>query len=262
MTIDRSRRVTFEEVADLYNEVRSGYPEALIDDVLALSAFPAGGRILEIGPGPGNATLAFARRGCRLLGIELGSRLAALAAENCRAYPGVEIRNLPFEDWEVEEAAFDLAVSADAFHWIPPEIGFPRVARALKPGGSAAFFWNVPVDPATDWSRAIEAVYRAEAPGLENPDRAFTTEWLEGIVRLNFAGSGRFGEVTVRHYTWSLDLDAGQYLKLLRTYSGHRGLDGPTRERLFAGIRAVIERCGERIAKPQLAVLFLAGVRP
>jgi len=56
MSIDRSRRITFEEVADLYNETCSGYPEALVEDIIALSGIPAGGRILEVGCGPGNAT--------------------------------------------------------------------------------------------------------------------------------------------------------------------------------------------------------------
>ncbi len=261
MTIDRRRRIAFEEVADLYDEVRPGYPEELVEDVLDLSGLPADGRILEIGCGPGNATLAFARRGYRILGIELGERLAALAAKNCRAYPDVQIRNSSFEDWELEEAAFDLAISADAFHWIPPEVGYPKLARALKASGSAALFWNIPVDPATDWSRAIDQVYQTATCGLENPDKAFTAEWLVGIITDNFVKSGCFGEVTIRRYSWSLSLTSEQYLKLLRTYSSHRGLDEPTRDRLFADIRDVLERFGGRVTKPQLTALFHARVK-
>ncbi len=30
MTIDRRKRIAFEEVADLYDEVRPGYPEELV----------------------------------------------------------------------------------------------------------------------------------------------------------------------------------------------------------------------------------------
>jgi SAM-dependent methyltransferase len=127
MPIDRTRRITFEEVAEIYDEVRPSYPEELIEDVLTLSGIPADGRILEIGCGPGNATLPFARRGYSILGIELGERLAALATNNCRAYPGVAIRNVAFEDWELEEKAFDLAIAADALHWIPPEVGPRRI---------------------------------------------------------------------------------------------------------------------------------------
>ena len=261
MSIDRSRRITFEEVADLFDEVRPGYPEELVEDVLALSGMPADGRILEIGCGPGNSTLPFARRGYRITGIELGERLAALAVENCRAFPGVEIQNMAFEDWALEEKAFDLAISADAFHWIPPEVGYPKVAGALKDTGSAAFFWNVPVDPQTDWSMAIEEIYREQAPQIDNPDKSFTPEWLVGVIKDNFAVAGCFGEVTVRQYRWAETYTSERYLKMLRTFSGHRCLDEMTRDRLYAGIREVIERFGGRVRKPNLVVLFHSRVK-
>lgn len=261
MGIDRSRRITFEEVAELYDQVCPGYPESLVDDVLALAEVPSDGRILEIGCGPGNATLLFARRGYRIVAVELGERLAALAIKNCRDYPGVEIHNMAFEDWPTEEDAFDLAIAADAFHWIPPKIGYPKVARALKDSGSAAFFWNVPVDPGTDWSRAIDAVYRERAPGVENPARSFTLDWVRPIIEANFAAAGCFGPVTVKEYHWSETYSSEQYLKGLRTFSGHRGLREETRAALFAGIRDVIERAGGQVTKPQMVALFQARVQ-
>jgi len=261
MAIDRSRRITFEEVADLYNQTCSSYPEELVEDILALSGLSAGGRILEIGCGPGNATVLFAKRGYKIVGIELGERLAALAAENCRAYPGVDIQNMAFEDWVLEEQAFDLVLSADAFHWIPPEIGYPKAARALKDFGSAAFFWRVPVDPQTDWSRAIEQVYREKAPHVENPDKSFTLEWVIGIIKDNFRASGCFGEVTVKQYRRSETCTSEQYLNLLRTFSGHRGLDENTRRKLFAGIGEVIEQFGGTVQKPFLVAMFHAKVK-
>jgi hypothetical protein len=49
MTIDRRKQIAFEEAADLFDEVRPGYPETLVADVLALSAISPDGRILEIG---------------------------------------------------------------------------------------------------------------------------------------------------------------------------------------------------------------------
>jgi SAM-dependent methyltransferase len=129
MSIDRNRRVTFEETADLYDEVRQGYPEELVDDVIALSKIPPDGRILEIGCGTGNATVSFAKRGYQILAIELGEELAARAAKNCREYPGVKILNMPFEEWEVEPKTFDLAVSADAFHWTHQRLDIPKLPR-------------------------------------------------------------------------------------------------------------------------------------
>jgi SAM-dependent methyltransferase len=259
MSIDRRKRITFEEAADLYDEVRPGYPEALVEDVLALSGIPADGRILEIGCGLGNATLPYAERGYHVTAIELGPRLAALAAHNLAHFPRVRVVNASFEDWPLEENAFDLAISAEAMHWIPPEVGYPKVAAALNDQGSAAFYWNVSPDPQTDWSRAIDAVYREL--GLENPDNVVTADWLAGIIAENFRASGRFGEVVVRQYPWSETYTTERCLMLLKTYSAHRGLEAEARERLFAGVRAVIERFGGRVTKPYLTVLFHARVK-
>jgi ubiquinone/menaquinone biosynthesis C-methylase UbiE len=67
MAHDPSLKSSFNDVARLYDQTRPGYPEALIEDAIRLSGIPSGGRILEIGCGPGKATLPFARRGYRML---------------------------------------------------------------------------------------------------------------------------------------------------------------------------------------------------
>ena len=261
MAIDRSKRITFEQVADLYEETRSDYPTELVEDILSWSGIASDGRILEIGCGPGNATVSFARRGYRILGIELGERLAALAVKNCRAYPRVKILNVAFEDWQAEERAFDLALAADAFHWIPPRVGYPKVARVLKDSGSAAFFWRVPVDPDTDWSGAIDKVYQETAPRLVNPNKRFTAEWLVGVVTENFEASGCFGEVKTRQYDWSTMITGEQHIKGLRTFSMHHGAHEGMREKLYAGILEVIERFGGEVEQPQSVVLFHSRVK-
>ena len=261
MSIDRSKRITFENVADIYDEVRTGYPEELVEDIVGLSGLPSNGRILEIGCGPGNATISFARRGYRILAVELGERLCELAAEKCRAYPGVEIVNLAFEDWQLDERAFDLAVAADSFHWIPPEVGYPKVAGALKDSGSAAFFWRVPVDAKTDLSRAIDSAYQETAPQFANPDKRFTAEWLVGVILENFRASGQFGEVTTKQYSWSETLTAEQVIRGLRTCSMHQGIDEVMRENLYASIGKVIEGFGGKVTQPQSVVLFHSRVK-
>lgn len=138
MRHDKSLRTVFDDVAEMYDEARPGYPERLIEDAILLSGIPAGGSILEIGCGPGKATLPFARRGYSMLCLELGENLAALAAEHCRPYPKVEIQNIHFEEWPLKRQAFDLVLSAQAFHWIELGIAYPKVAAALKDTGSLA----------------------------------------------------------------------------------------------------------------------------
>src|ERR671911_1888556 len=108
MAGERNRlRTTFDEAASLYDEVRPGYPGDLFDDVVSLSGIPSGGRILEIGCGTGQATVPFARRGYRILCVELGENLAAVARRNLEAYPRAEVHVGPFEDVSLPEGAFD-----------------------------------------------------------------------------------------------------------------------------------------------------------
>lgn len=51
------QRVTFDQVADLYDRHRPGYSEALFDDLARWSAIPDRARMLEIGCGTGQASV-------------------------------------------------------------------------------------------------------------------------------------------------------------------------------------------------------------
>jgi SAM-dependent methyltransferase len=80
---DRARRRwTFDEAAGLYDRARPGYPAALFDDLVELTGIGPGSRVLEIGSGTGQATGPLAERGCRVVAVELGPRLAAVARRN------------------------------------------------------------------------------------------------------------------------------------------------------------------------------------
>lgn len=257
MSIDRSRRIHFEQVADLYAAANGEYPAAWVEDILKRSLLPPGGRILEIGCGPGNATLSFARRGYRVLAVELGIRMCQLARERCALFPSVEVVCQAFEDWPLEENAFDLALAADSIHWIEPEVSYPKIAAALRPGGCLAVSAMAPVENPAPWVVEVDAVYREMAPELSNPDNRFTVEWLIEVASGAIDASGLFGPVSAQSHAWSETQDAEAYIRDLRTYSGHHGLEDEFRERLYDRIRQVICRYGV-IEQPRMAVVFVA----
>lgn len=256
MSIDRSRRVTFEEVANLYNETRTLYPDALIEDIIRLSALPADGRILEIGCGAGNATVSFAKRGYHILGIELGEQLAKHTRQNCRDYPNTVIVQSEFESYDLPPRSFDLAVSADAFHWIRPEVGFPKVQAALKENGSFAFFWQLHVDPQTEWSRAVDEIFQRLAPQYDRPNKPMEVEWVRNVITDNFREHCGIEAVTVNIHDWVETLSAEKYAKLLRTYSGFHGMDESLRASLDAEIFNVLHQAGGTVEQPYRAILF------
>ncbi len=255
-------RTTFDGDALLYDEVRPGYPEALFDDVVTLSRIAPGGRILEIGCGTGQATLPFARRGYGILCVELGENLAAVARRNLAAYPRVEVLTADFEGWPLQPEAFDLAISATAFHWLDPAVAYPKVARALRPGGSIALFWNehVRTDADAGFFEAAQKVYEREAPEIWDGDWSGPPRPEDAPDKTaEIEASGMFGEVTRRTYRWDQPYSAAGYLRVLSTYSGHIGLDEESRERLFRGIARLIEdEYGGRIVKGYLTTLYVA----
>jgi ubiquinone/menaquinone biosynthesis C-methylase UbiE len=262
VTVDKDLRATFDTIAELYDEARPGYPEQLIDDAIALSGIPPGGRILEVGCGPGKATLPFARRGYAMVCVELGENLATLATEHCQPYPDVEIQNMAFEEWPLQEKAFDLVLSAQAFHWIPPKIGYPKAAAALKDNGAIALIWNHSPVADTPFRRAIRKVYEKRAPQLVEhlPDNKTQDDLDREIVDIIDASS-LFGEVTVKHYPWSETCTAERHIKNISTYSPIRALAPEERHDLLEDIREVIEQFGGTVESHNAAVLYLARVK-
>jgi SAM-dependent methyltransferase len=242
--VSREARQTFDEVADLYDRVRPRYPAALIDDVVGLIPNRPGARVLEIGCGSGQATIDFATRGLHLRCLEPGRNLARLARVRLAAFPHAEVVEQSFEEWRLENEAFDLVISAQAFHWVAPDVRCVKAADALRPGGALAIFGHVPVPGSGALRSAIDAAYRRHAPSLvAEPGRV---NWYEDeSSRLaEFTASQRFGPVTTRRYRWSQDYSAADYVALVRTYSEHRLLPPAQLAALTAAIHDAIAAYG------------------
>jgi SAM-dependent methyltransferase len=132
---DRNARVVFDQAATAYDNARPGYPSRLIVKLIELTQLPAHARILEIGCGTGQITQPLASRGFEIVAVELGENLARIATANLERYTRVRVIHSAFEEWAYDEKPFDLVLSAQAFHWIDPEIGYPKIRRLLKDQG-------------------------------------------------------------------------------------------------------------------------------
>lgn len=76
MSHDPQLRTTFDRAASLYQKARPDYPDELYADLLTMTGVKPPARLLEVGCGPGKATLPLARMGFRITAIELGEALA------------------------------------------------------------------------------------------------------------------------------------------------------------------------------------------
>jgi SAM-dependent methyltransferase len=256
----RQQRLVFGEVAELYDTARASYPDALMDDVIAFAGGPAV-RALEVGAGTGKATVGFAARGLEILALEPSEDMAAVARRNCQPFPRVRIEPTSFEDWPAEPGGFGLVYSAQAWHWVQPEVRYRKAAEILIPRGTLALFWH-----RTEWRDEpvrdeLERLYQRLVPGLHARRPGFPGLGAQGedsTAGQEARESGLFTGVTARTYPWRATFTADSFTDLLLTQSDHRLMPEDTRAELFAGVREIIASHGGQVVVPHTTLLILA----
>ena len=229
---------TFNTVAATYDAQRSGYPEALFDDLLDLSRLGPGHSVLEVGCGTGQATAGFAARGLRVVAIDPGAALLEIARQKFDKFPNVQFESALFEEWPLGERSFHLVAAAQSWHWVRPEVGFEKAARALSPSGHLAIFGHT-----RRWSPeimdALEPVYLRLAPEIWGPPGE---NWYlpEGPIADLIAASGRFDEAAHRNYARTRQYSSKSFAAYLGTLSDHLRLAKDRREALLAEVELAL----------------------
>ncbi len=128
---------------DITSKVLFGsFYRGVADDVAPI--VPDGGRVLDVGCGPGRVALDLADRGLDVAGVDLDpamiERARAHAVKSSGRKLSFDVGNaaaLPYDD-----DSFDLVVSTFALHhWSEPEAALNEIARVLQPGG-VALVWD------------------------------------------------------------------------------------------------------------------------
>ena len=225
-------KTTFNTAAVLYEDIRPGYPEELIQDIVEFSGINNHSRILEVGCGTGKATQPFAEHGYEVLCLDIGADLIAVARERLEGFPNVSFVEQAFEEWESDEE-FDLVISATAFHWVDPKVRYLRASEVLGAKGCLAVFSNQHI-------RKDEGFF-AESQSLYDKYYFPLTVDRPPTHATDMSGVEAFENPIKRVYPWTEIYSSEQYIKLLRTYSGHIALSDENRHRLFEGIVNLIE---------------------
>jgi SAM-dependent methyltransferase len=257
------RAATFDQIAELYDRGRRECPVQVLDAVFAQSGVPPGqGQILEIGCGTGQATLPLARRGCRVLALEMGENLARISRTKLATYPCVVIEHTTFEDWQPGEAMFDIVLAITSWHWIDPHVRYEKSACVLRPGGFLAFTSDCHVfppgfdpffDEIQDCYEAIGCA-RLKCPPPE-PDEIPDS-------REEMASSGLFQDVTVTRFLHVEEFTADEYVAMMRTASDHRLMEPVKRDWLYRQMHRLIARRPEgRVRKHNLTILHVGRKR-
>lgn len=255
------RKVWYSPAAEAYNQVRPRYPQVLIDQVVAIAHLCPSSQILEVGCGPGTATAGFAALGCSMICLEPNPDFARLAQQNCQPYPNVEIQNCALEEWALTPGKFDVVLAASSFHWIPPEIGYPKAAATLRPEGHLILVWNKELQPRYEVYQQLSLVYETHAPALMRAyeDTAAQAAILNQLGEMAIA-SGHFKNMVSGQLEVEVVYTIDQYLLLLNTYSPHLKLEPQSKQKLFAGLRQVLEQNGHTVGLSYVSAFHI--VRP
>jgi SAM-dependent methyltransferase len=245
-------RRTFGSVAELYDRARPNYPESLFDELAELVHLVPGSRVLEIGPGTGQATVELSRRGYAVTGIELSPELAEIARQNA---PEAEIEVGDFESWEPREAGFHAIAAFTALHWVAPELRYAKPARLLRPEGALAVVHTHHVRNDDPFWLESQEDYDAVVPRPDNrpPPLLDEKHWLEPDRVL-------FPEIEQRRFPVETKYTSDEYIALIGTHSENIALPAAQREELFSRLHARVAAQGT--VRKQVVYELTVGYRP
>jgi SAM-dependent methyltransferase len=257
-----AKKTWYSPVAEAYDRVRPKYPEAIVDRAIEWAQLPENAKILEIGCGPGTATIAFARSGFCLLCLEPSWEMCQMARRNCQPYPAVEIANTSFEEWQLEGDRFHAVFAASSFHWVSSRVRYRKAAEALLDNGSLILLWNVVPQPEPEILSILRPIYQNHAPYLTIDRDIYNHSQNIDDFGESILDSGYFQDLKTDRLTYEITYNKEDYLTLLGTLSPYLELEPSRRESLFAELRdAIEENCSGEIRLLHLCVCQVARKR-
>jgi SAM-dependent methyltransferase len=244
-----------------YDAARPGYPDWVWRTLTDECGVGAGGAAFEIGAGTGKATGPLLALGADpLVAIEPDDRLAGYLRG---AFPtaALIVTTQTFEDADLPEGAFDLGLSATAFHWLDEDAALGKIARLLKPGGWWAALWNVYGDDAYPDAFHEATFGLLNGPQSMSQNKSGTPFALDASARVAaLDATGAFERVLYHTSHWPLVLTADQTVALYTTYSNVTAL--ADRETVLAELRRVAaSEFPSGVTRNMTTILYLARRR-
>jgi len=255
---------SFDVFAENYHSVRPGYPIQLFEDIKDLYGIGSDSRVLEIGAGSGIATVELAKIGCRVLAIEPGSHLAAIARKQTEGSKNVEVLEGTFEGFESSER-FDAILAFTAYHWIDEGIKYQKVLDLLDDAGSLVLVWNSFFLSDSEVTAEVNRAYHQYLPDAY-PSESSVAEVNEGVLsklhrrEQEIVQNLLFYTTALRKYFTVYNYDDQTYPKLLNTFPKIVEVEEGQRKRFFARITEIVSKYGT-ISVPVLTTLIVCKKR-
>ncbi|MEK7622004.1 MAG: class I SAM-dependent methyltransferase [Patescibacteria group bacterium] len=255
---------SFDVFAETYHSVRPGYPAQLYADIKELCGIGKEPRLLEVGAGSGIATVELAKLGGRVVAIEPGSHLAAIARKQTEGFKNVEILEETFESFESSEC-FDAVLAFTAYHWVDQGIGYQKVHDLLDDSGSLVLVWNSFFLSDSAVTAEVNRAYHEYLPDAY-PDESTVGGVNEGVLsklhrrEQEVVQNPMLYTVGIRKYYTAYNYNAKTYPKLLNTFPKIVEIPEEKRQKFFARISEIVGKHGT-IVVPMLTTLIVCKKR-
>lgn len=248
-------RKIFDTIPEQFDKHRLRYSEEVFRELIGYAQLGADKKVLEIGPGTGQATDPILKTGCDYLAIELGEHLTGMMRKKYGGYSNFDIINDDFITYNFGSRKFDMIISAATIQWIPEETAFSKTFELLEPGGILAMMYI-----ASDYRSPNEELY-------ENIQKVYSEhfkpahKYTHGAFKYENAVNYGYTEFNRREFFGKREMSADEYAALMGTSCDHIVIPEPHKTQLFDGIRKAVMQVGNRIVINDTFVLMTA-VKP
>jgi len=243
-------RKTFDKIPEQFDKYRPRYCEELFQELTEVCGLSLDKKVLEIGPGTGQATEPILKTGCDYTAIELGENFTSFMKSKFGCYKNFHIINADFEKYDFEENTYDLVYSAATIQWIPEEIAFSKTYKMLKPGGYLAMFMTSS-DERTQNENLHDEICLVY-------DKYFHVKQKYNC-KLEYMNALNYGFTNYQYKEWKSEriLNSEEYISYISTHCAHITLEEPYKSNFYEGIRRAILDAGDRITIIDTIPLYL-----
>lgn len=245
-------------------DARPGYPSRVFDVLARRCGLGVGSRVLEIGPGTGQATVPMLDLGATVTAVEPGAELAHLLTQRCSGR-ALSVIVDAFETAELPDTTFDLVAAATSFHWVDPTIGFDRIACCVRDDGWVALWWSIWGDPdrPDSFHDALVPVLRAKAPHLIDAEAGANAYISDIAARVGeIKAVGAFGPVDEEVILWDGTHDPPALRAMFATFAAWIALPEPLHSELLDDVELLArEKFGGSVTRPYRTVVYTARRR-
>jgi SAM-dependent methyltransferase len=199
--------IDFGQAADDYAQYRPGFPDRFFDRVRAYGIGLPQQQLLDLGCGTGALARGFARRACRVVGLDLSPEMLQQAGMLAHAEGlALDLVRARAEATPFADGCFDVVCAGQCWHWFDGHRAAVETRRVLRPGGFAVLaYLTYLTDPGTlgNLSETLLLRYNPTWPLAGSDGRMpFLVSHLTA-VGLEHAGTFEFDvEIPMTHAAW------------------------------------------------------------